>query len=102
MRGYWPPHDVDHRDLNKAHNAWFNLREATRRQNLFNQPSNGYTQRKNGRWVAQLAYRDKGYNLGTFDTESGAREAFEKARLMFHGDFIHGRPGLWSGQKAAA
>jgi hypothetical protein len=33
MTGSWPKDQIDHADLNRAHNSWKNIREATRPQN---------------------------------------------------------------------
>jgi hypothetical protein len=54
MTGKMPEADVDHKDLNKNHNSWKNIREATRSQNNMN--ANVKTSNKLG--VKGVYYRE--------------------------------------------
>lgn len=36
MTGSWPPHQIDHKDIDTLNNAWANLRPATDRENKAN------------------------------------------------------------------
>lgn len=36
VTGKWPPHQIDHRDGNKANNKWRNIRPATSTENKGN------------------------------------------------------------------
>jgi hypothetical protein len=81
MEGYFPEHDVDHIDRNRANNRWLNLRESSRSCNMMNCNVHcdstslvtgvGLNNRKN-RWVARICILGKTFNLGTFKNKQEA------------------------------
>lgn len=95
MTGSWPIGNIDHRDRDRANNAWGNLREATQSQNM----ANTTTQRTNslglkgvylvspGRYRAQIRVQGKNHNLGRFDTPEEAHAAYVTAAKKYHGEF---------------
>jgi hypothetical protein len=96
MLGRWPESHVDHRDTNPANNAWSNLREATRSQNLCNRgtPKNntsgfkGVSKNKRiGRWQAIISAGGSQYHLGYYDNPKEASEAYQRAARVLHGEF---------------
>lgn len=94
MTGEWPQNDVDHRDRVRANNAWSNLREATRAQNLANaskhkngaMPFKGI-QRNGKGWQATIMVRGVRKCLGTYATPEKAAEAYRHAALTINGEF---------------
>lgn len=96
VTGADPKNEIDHIDLNKANNAWGNLREALPSQNCGNCPGKP---RKNGlpkgvsignckkRYKARIQVRGKHYHLGVFDTPAQAHEAYMAAARDKFGAF---------------
>ena len=83
---------LDHKDRNKANNAWNNLRTATDSQNQANKPkSTGVyrVQLKSGRtkFVALMRFEGKPLRLGRFDTQEEAQACYRKAHVSLHGSF---------------
>ena len=76
----------DHINRNSLDNRRINLRVATSRQNNIN---HGRTKTSNhpgvcfekftGRWKAQIGFGKKNYNLGRYDTEEEAHQAYLNA-----------------------
>lgn len=94
MTGYWPKAQIDHRDCDRANNAWYNLREATRSQNLGNSKKrrDGRVKMKGvrfhrNRYVAKIRVCGKGIYLGSFDTPEQAHAAYVKAAKKHFGEF---------------
>lgn len=92
MTGEWPTEEMDHIDGTPWNDAWCNLREATRTENVQNRQqrtdnSSGaigvYWHTANSKWIAQV---DKVY-LGSFDSFDEAVAARDSATTAFHGDF---------------
>lgn len=91
MTGQWPPHEVDHKDLNKANNAWSNLRLATSSQNKRNVIKarksaagfKGVNQTPTGRYRATMSKDRKCVYLGEFDTAIEAHAAYMAAAGEF-------------------
>jgi hypothetical protein len=92
MTGKWPEHEIDHKDTNRANNAFSNLRDATRRINAENQrrakdgsqvPLLGVAKNRR-RFMAQIQSCGHHYHLGTFDTPEEAHAAYLSAKRELH------------------
>ena len=88
--GSWPVHQIDHKDRNRSNNRIENLREATCQQNRANKPvrSDSTTgikgiSPKRKKWQARIA----GKNLGVFDTQREASDAYDRAAHIKYGEF---------------
>nr|WP_275448476.1 HNH endonuclease [Mesorhizobium sp. IRAMC:0171] len=96
MTGEWPPHLVDHEDLNPSNNRWKNIRPATFRQNMCNQSLRsdnslklkGVYEQQAGKFIAtiHLGGRKKKH-LGTFADPQMAHDAYIKAANDTFGEF---------------
>ena len=76
---------VDHKDNNKLNNHINNLRVVTQQQNLFNISSTkGYYWSKNVNKYIAIINLNKSVHLGLFSTKEEAREAYLKAKLIYH------------------
>lgn len=77
---------IDHIDGNRANNDISNLRWVTNQQNCFNQKDvRGYSWDKNrDKWKAAIMLDGKLFHLGRFNTEEEAREAYLKAKEVYH------------------
>lgn len=86
------PHElVDHINNNRLDNRKCNLRIATYSLNNHNRPKQQgtkYTYRgvskKKGKWTARISHQYKTYDLGLFDTELEAHEAYTKKAAELH------------------
>lgn len=94
MTGRWPEHQIDHRDGNRANNAFGNLREATMLANSGNRGPNknnrsGYKGvfAHGSRWAAQISINGRHTHLGIFDDPAAAGAAYERAAREHFGDF---------------
>lgn len=98
----WPKSFIDHKDMNGGNNRWDNLREATMEENQRNRtaPSHntsGYKgvslHKKTGLYQARITSKISGGQmyLGVFNTPEKAHEAYLKAALEIHGDFMRGK-----------
>lgn len=97
MTGEWPKEQIDHIDLDKANNAWANLRDATPRENSRNvrmQCRNkaglkGVSWHKlRGQWRAVIGHEGKYTHLGLFgDCAPAAHFAYCVASDNLHGRF---------------
>lgn len=98
MTGHWPPTaiDIDHKDRNRAHNAWANLRLATRSQNNMNAPiSKANTSGVKGvswkkdvqKWHARIGYNNRKILLGDFINKDDAIAARLAAEKQYFGKF---------------
>lgn len=97
MTGQWPKDQIDHKDNDKANNAWINLREANNSQNVMNKPRHrfvahtpkrpyrGVQLHPCGRYQAWLS----GKSIGMFGTAEEARDAYWRAAEERYGDFIN-------------
>lgn len=94
MTGAWPSHEVDHRDGDRANNAWDNLRDVTGVVNLQNKrhaQSNSKTgllgaswNARDERFVARIKVEGRYKSLGGFDTAEAAHAAYLSAKRALH------------------
>lgn len=84
--------EVDHVDGDGLNNRRYNLRLATRSQQLMNRRGWGKSRFKgvcpSGRkWQAYITKDHVDYRLGSFDTEEEAALAYDRAALQLHGEY---------------
>lgn len=80
--------DTDHKDRNRLNNQRNNLRIASRSQNLSNRVSAGIGwAKREQRWRARIKVNKKEIHLGYFQDKSLAKEAYEKAKVKYFGEF---------------
>lgn len=100
MKGYWPI-EVDHRDRDRANDAWLNLRECTRSQNTaHSERAVGESGLRGVRfdprsstWRARIAFGGYREWLGPFSTKEEAYAAYLAAADSTHGEFaLHKKP----------
>ena len=94
VKGYWPAHEVDHRNNIRSDNRWTNLREATHIQNLQNQtaPQSNNTSGYRGvhwcntykAWIAKIKVNGRTVALGRFDSAEVAYSAYVAAQGKYH------------------
>lgn len=96
MTGEWPDPEPDHQDTNPWNNAWANLRQATRSQQLGNtnirvDNTSGYKgvwfEKRRKHWVAEILKDGKKHHLGSFPTAESAHAAYTEAAKRLHGAF---------------
>ena len=76
---------IDHIDRVRNNNKIENLQVATAQQNQFNKNAKGYSYNKrDNKYQAQIVRDGKQIYLGYFDKEDDAREAYLKAKLIYH------------------
>lgn len=87
---------VDHKDGNGLNCQKSNLRLCTNAQNQYNQPKRrGTTSKykgvrlKEGKYEAQIRTNLGRKYLGRFTQEADAAEAYNKAALIYHGEFAN-------------
>lgn len=87
---------VDHRDGDGLNDRRFNLRNATRSQNLQNQRTgdnntSGFKGvswcKRDGKWRAHIRLDGKHHSLGYHDTPEAAHAAYCEASAFLHPDF---------------
>lgn len=88
---------VDHRDGDGLNNQRSNLRVVTAAQNTFNTRKQSrqtsscfkgtYYNTSKGKWLARLVFEGVSYNLGAFDEEKSAAEAYDDAAHHHFGEF---------------
>jgi hypothetical protein len=86
LENYSEDLQVDHIDGNKQNNKLDNLRMVTNQKNSFNRTTvKGYFWNKTSKkWQARIQLNRKKKNLGYFDTEAEAREAYLTAKKIYH------------------
>ena len=96
MTGAWPKQFIDHINMIRNDNAFNNLREATRNQNVYNRNKliTNTSGHKNVNWckrtnklVARGAFEKNRRHLGYFIDISKAMEAADNYSLLKHGEF---------------
>ena len=96
MTGEWPALQIDHKDTDRANNAWSNLREATHGQNVNNSgPRKNNTSGFKGvsffkpkqRWHARIMHEGQLHLLGYFNTPEAAHAAYARKAHELHGEF---------------
>lgn len=89
--GKLPTNDLDHINGNRMDNRIENLRETTRGLNTQNRKeAKGYTYFTNRSkpWNARLKVNYKFINLGYYETEKEAHEAYLSAKRKYHPFFV--------------
>jgi hypothetical protein len=81
-----PKQQIDHKDCNRLNNSLDNLRMVNHQQNGWNRINHkGYTWNKRAKkWKASIKLNGKSINLGGYDSESEARNAYIAAKLIYH------------------
>lgn len=100
VTGEWPDRLIDHRNLNRADNAFCNLRMATKSQNQANMkaPSHNTSgikgvspyrvgERYGKPWQATIRKDGKSIHLGHFSTKEHAAAAYAVAADRIFGEF---------------
>jgi hypothetical protein len=84
----WPDRTlcIDHINRCRNDDRIENLREVTLQDNTRNKKAKGYTWDKSrNKWLAQIELGSGVCrNLGRFDTEAEASEAYNRAKLLYH------------------
>ena len=98
INGSWPTKDIDHRDTDSSNNRFFNLREATKPENLRNvglrsHNASGFKgvhfNKAAGKFQAGARLNGKYNYLGCFTTAELASEAYQAFAKANHGDFYN-------------
>jgi len=94
VHGFWPDHDIDHRDLDRKNNRIGNLRKATESQNSGNILSHKDSlsgikgvHPKRDKWCAQIMCQGQRMTLGVFSTKDEAASAYADAARKLFGEF---------------
>ena len=92
-RDAWFVHDTcyrlaNYKDINgiKDDNRICNLRSVTNQQNCFNRTNaKGYTwNKRHSKWMSKIKVNSKTINLGYYNTEQEARNAYLAAKEIYH------------------
>ena len=76
---------IDHVDKDKSNNRIENLRLVSCQQNNFNTKAKGYNWNIHAKkWLTRIKLNGKSRHLGYFENEEDAREAYLKAKPIFH------------------
>jgi hypothetical protein len=81
-----PSNYIDHKNHTRDDNSNDNLRVVTQQQNCFNRSNvKGYHwDKKRKKWKAEIMIDKKTKYLGRFNTEEDARNAYLKAKAIYH------------------
>lgn len=90
--GEWPSDQLDHINRDRKDNRIANLRKADQSDNFCNKQGRipgrlKGTTKIGTRWRAGITRHSQYHNLGTFDTEQEAHEAYCQAAAKLHGAF---------------
>lgn len=95
MTGIWTL--VDHRDRNTTNNKFYNLREANRQQNTWNQGTRVTNllgikgvQQRGSKFRAYITVNYKTLHLGTYESIEEAINARQNAEQEYFGEFANG------------
>ena len=77
---------IDHINHDTLNNNVENLRIVSNQQNQFNlsNAKGYYWDKRANKWVATIGLNKKTINLGRYDTEEEAREAYLRAKKIYH------------------
>ena len=76
---------IDHIDRNRANNNLNNLRIVSRQENGWNREVKGYSWHKqHQKYNVRIGINGKTLNIGLFDTEENAHEAYLNAKAKYH------------------
>ncbi len=98
MMGSFPETGIDHINLIRHDNRFFNLRECTQAGNTANIMApvtntsgvKGVTWNKaRKKWTAQITSEGIRYYLGIFSDKEDAIKAIQEARIKYHGEFAN-------------
>ena len=80
------PNYIDHINMVKTDNRICNLRSVTNQQNCFNRTNaKGYTwNKRHSKWMSKIKVNSKTINLGYYNTEQEARNAYLAAKEIYH------------------
>lgn len=85
---------VDHINGNRLDNRRCNLRLCTNEQNRRNQKKQQnvkfkgvYRRKEDGKWEARIALNKQRIHLGRFETAEEAAAAYDRAAVLYHGQF---------------
>ncbi len=86
LENYSEDLQVDHIDCNRQNNKLENLRMVTQNQNQWNRKNakGFYWNKTSEKWMAYIKLNNKMKNLGYFNSEAEAREAYLKAKQIYH------------------
>lgn len=96
VHGKWPPHQLDHINMDRADNRMCNLRQADNAENNCNRPlqsnnTSGFKgvsfHKQTRKWKASLKVRGKDIHLGLFDEAEAAAAAYRLAAQKHFGEF---------------
>ena len=81
-----PKENIDHIDGNKLNNSLDNLRIVNHQQNHWNRTTakGYYWDKRSKKWRARICLNNKQINLGLYNSESEARNAYIAAKLIYH------------------
>jgi hypothetical protein len=85
---YWVNNEIvpciDHINQVKDDNRIENLRSVTDQQNKFNGKKGKGCRARLNKWISYISIKGKSIHLGCFDNEQDAKDAYEKAKRIYH------------------